>query len=209
MPKLVDHAARREQIADAVLRSVARRGLEATTVREVAEEAGCSTGVLAHYFRDKKEMLQFALNVATRRATKRALKAAARRAPGDGLREVLLGALPLDAGRRAEWTIWVAFIGSATAEPQFAKEQEDRYTYWRATIFDLLRRAQAEGAVRRGLDLDDAADRIVADIDGLGIRALFDPKGMGKHRLRQLADAMLAEIVDQPASKKAAGRLRS
>jgi AcrR family transcriptional regulator len=42
VPKRVDHEERRRQIADALLRAAAARGLHATGMREVAAEAGVS-----------------------------------------------------------------------------------------------------------------------------------------------------------------------
>jgi len=57
VPKVVDHEERQREIAGAVWRAVARRGIEAATMREIADEAGFSTGVLAHYFEDKDALL--------------------------------------------------------------------------------------------------------------------------------------------------------
>ena len=57
MPKIVDHAERRREVLDATWRVIGREGLEAATVRRIAAEAGCSIGVLAHYFQDKEDIL--------------------------------------------------------------------------------------------------------------------------------------------------------
>ena len=46
MPKVVDHAARREEIVDALLRVAERDGLDGVSLRAVAREGGWSTGVL-------------------------------------------------------------------------------------------------------------------------------------------------------------------
>ena len=48
MPKVVDHAARREQLAAALWRVVVRDGVEAASLRRVAAEAGWSVGSLRH-----------------------------------------------------------------------------------------------------------------------------------------------------------------
>ena len=44
MPKEVDHAARRRELADAACRVIARNGLAGTTLAHVAEESGWSIG---------------------------------------------------------------------------------------------------------------------------------------------------------------------
>ena len=52
---------RRAQIMRAVMSSIAEEGLERTTMRNVAERAGVSTGTIAYYFKSKKEMVDAAL----------------------------------------------------------------------------------------------------------------------------------------------------
>ncbi|MBO0881627.1 MAG: TetR family transcriptional regulator, partial [Mycobacterium sp.] len=61
MVKQVDHEQRRAVIAAALWRIASRDGLAATTVRQVATEAGVSVGQVQHYFTTKDEMLLFAL----------------------------------------------------------------------------------------------------------------------------------------------------
>lgn len=64
MPKIVDHQERRRQIVEAVWALIARRGLDAVTMRDLAAEAGYSNGALAPYFRNKDEILQAAFTFA-------------------------------------------------------------------------------------------------------------------------------------------------
>ena len=71
MPKAVDHNERREALLAAVWRVIARDGLERATVRTIAEETGWSTGVLAHYFADKEDILTSALQLSHERIAAR------------------------------------------------------------------------------------------------------------------------------------------
>ena len=59
MPKVVDIAERRSELAAAAAQLIARSGVGAATIREVAAEAGWTTGALTHYFADKRELLLF------------------------------------------------------------------------------------------------------------------------------------------------------
>lgn len=56
--------AQKAEIAAAVLRLVARSGMEAVSLREVAQEAGVSMGRVQHYFRTKQEMLLHGVRLA-------------------------------------------------------------------------------------------------------------------------------------------------
>ena len=65
MPKVVDRERRRGDLGRAAARAVSRIGLEGITVQAVAAEAGCSAGSIAHYFRNKDELLVHAPPTAT------------------------------------------------------------------------------------------------------------------------------------------------
>src|SRR5262247_4675572 len=99
MPRASDSHVRRTEFAEAAWRTIAERGLDAATVREVARGAGASTGRLVHYFRSKDELMLEALRHAGRVVRERmdALLAGARGLAA--LRAVLLDALPVDEVR--------------------------------------------------------------------------------------------------------------
>src|SRR6188472_4105948 len=73
MPRIVDVDVRRAELTDATARVIARSGIEAATMREIAAEAGWTTGALTHYFADKRELLlaTFQSSVAAGRAARR------------------------------------------------------------------------------------------------------------------------------------------
>ena len=57
MPVFVDHEERRRQVVAVASRLIAQAGLDAVTVRDVANAADCSTAIVSHYFHNKKELL--------------------------------------------------------------------------------------------------------------------------------------------------------
>src|SRR5690606_41716840 len=71
MPKVVDHDARRQELAEATWRLIRREGLEAVSVRKVAREAGVSPGSLRHYFTSQSELLAYALRMVGERIEQR------------------------------------------------------------------------------------------------------------------------------------------
>ena len=73
VPKRVDHEERRRQIADALLRVAATRGLHATGMREVAAEAGVSLRLVQYYFGTKEELLLAAMQHLAARFSARAV----------------------------------------------------------------------------------------------------------------------------------------
>ena len=77
MPKLVDHDLRREEVAEAAWRVIGRDGIEGATLREIAREAGFTTGVIQHYFRDRDELLAFAARLISQQGSARLAEAIA------------------------------------------------------------------------------------------------------------------------------------
>src|ERR671910_2350073 len=117
MPKLVDHEQRRRELGEAVWRVIRRDGVEAASVRKVAQEAGWSAGALRHYFSTQSELLTFAMQMVVERIEARvgALEPPAdpRRAVEQRLHELL----PLDRERRAGEEGWLALPRPGAGDP--------------------------------------------------------------------------------------------
>jgi TetR/AcrR family transcriptional regulator, transcriptional repressor of bet genes len=195
MPKVVDHEERRAELREAVWRLASRDGLEAVTVRGVAEEAGCSTGALVHYFDDKEELLLFAFRTVADRVMRRV--AAAEEATTNPLelaRAMLLEGLPLDRERQAEVRVWFAFLGLALTRPALARDQRITYRAWRDRVAERLAAAQENGLIRADVDPDTQAAALVGLVDGLAVQATFEPRALSAERQLELVDACLDEL---------------
>jgi TetR/AcrR family transcriptional repressor of bet genes len=194
VPKVVDHAQRRRELVAATWAVVAAEGIEGATVRRIAEEAGCTTGRITHYFADKEEVLVAALRQVHRAAGKRMLAAIGERSGLAALRAVLAEALPLDQERVLEWRVWLAFWGSAATSASLQAEQHERYREWRGLLKRVLAGAQHDGQLPAGIDLDRLVDQIVALVDGFGLQGVLDPeRDQLASRLNGAVDALIRE----------------
>jgi TetR/AcrR family transcriptional regulator, transcriptional repressor of bet genes len=119
MPKIVDHAARRDEIALVACRVVAQHGFEQATVVRIAREAGYTTGMIAHYFDSKQEIILAALRLILKRMEERldAHSAGAEL----GLLELLAESLPLDEQRTTECAFWIGFWGQVPADKRLKR----------------------------------------------------------------------------------------
>ncbi|HEX6582022.1 MAG TPA: TetR/AcrR family transcriptional regulator [Thermoleophilaceae bacterium] len=170
----------------------ARDGLEAVTVRRVAEEAGWSTGAVVHYFSDKEELLLFAFRTVADRVGRRLVEATERtRAPLELARAQLMEGLPLDREREAEVRVWFAFLGLALTRPALASAQRVTCRGWRDRVAERLREAQERGEVRADIDCFAEAAALVALVDGLAIQATFEPRALSPRRQAELVDGHL------------------
>jgi AcrR family transcriptional regulator len=178
MPKRVDHEERRRQIADALLRTAAARGLHATGMREVAAEAGVSLRLVQYYFGTKEELLLAAMQHLAARfaagATARFRQANTTPArPRDVIAAILAQALPADEERRTFHLVYTAYLALSLTDPALAiaplVKNSGAVT---GVLAAQLRAAQAAGAAPAHLDPDLEALSLMAMSAGLATSVL-------------------------------------
>jgi AcrR family transcriptional regulator len=191
MPKVVDIEGRRNELGAAAAHLIARDGVGAATLRDVAAEAGWTTGALTHYFVDKRELLLFTFTSSLKGRH-------AARPPDDeddphqALVQALEGTLPLDEDRRRHWMVTVAFCAQAGSDDEFLEAQRDAYRAFRDRMAALVARSRTLAAP----DAEALAERLVAVADGIALQALFDADGWPAERqlsrLHETLDLLLA-----------------
>ena len=203
MPKIVDHAARRTEIAHALWRVIARDGLEGASVRVVAAEAGWSLGAVRHYFATQDELVEFATDLMIDGVRERLL-AHFDMEPGMPRAQALLEELlPLDERRVGEVNVWLALLGRARREPRLAQLRLDAWEaeryLCRIAVSDVLGRPTPGPNALLEEDLESVAAQLHTVIDGLTIHGVTVPEKAGAADLcDQLRQTLLA-IADRPA----------
>ncbi|MET8689271.1 TetR/AcrR family transcriptional regulator [Streptomyces sp. NPDC004732] len=183
MPRVADHEERRLQVAAAVGRVIAADGLNAVTVARTAAEAGISVGLVQHYFRSKDEMLLFAYGHVLERFEQRvtALIGSAEVA-GTRIEHMVLDALaesmPLDAERRQDWRVALAFTGRAADDPRLGELKTAALNRTRAHLAQAVVNAKECGEVAPDRDEHVEAARIAAYTEGLTAHLYADPEGL-------------------------------
>lgn len=169
-------------------------GLSGANMREIAREAGFTTGVLSHYFRDKRELLAFAFGSMVERSTAR-MSAAVRET---GLLDALAQLLPLDENRRTEAAVWLELMTASLQDPELAEDLKQRYGEARDAMTPLF-----EGEMKGSRDdLRDVADELLATVDGITVAALTDPRRYPPERQVELLRRTFVRLelpLDPPA----------
>jgi len=119
MPKIVDHAQRRDEIAHVACQVVANYGFEQATVARIARAAGYTTGMVAHYYESKQAIILAALRLILFRIEERLTRE--REDAEADLLEVLSEALAIDAQRFTECAFWMAFWGQVSADKKLKR----------------------------------------------------------------------------------------
>jgi AcrR family transcriptional regulator len=195
MPKIVDHDERRREVLEATWRVIARKGLDGTTIREIAQEVGYSNGVLAHYFKNKDDIIRQAHLLAYRRAGERIRATMGDRTGLAALRHALLHALPLDDERLLEARIEVGAWQRALSSPELAEVKQQSLNYWREFLLSLVRAARQAGDIDSPRPDDLLVHEIIVLVDALSVEAVLHPGYATRERQLQLADALLERLV--------------
>ena len=169
MPRVVDVDERRNELAAAAARVIAREGIGGASMREVAAEAGWTTGTLVHYFTNKRDLLRFTLESSLERRRERRTDRAEMTA-AEALRDTLVSALPLDDDSTLHWVVTVAFCSQAAGDSELATIQRDAYRSFRASVAGLIEAATGD---RSDAALEEA-ERLITIVDGVALQALFD-----------------------------------
>jgi AcrR family transcriptional regulator len=98
---------------------VAGHGFEQATMARIARAAGYTTGMVAHYYDSKQDIILAALRLILRRIEQRLTR---EREGGDAdLLNVLSEALALDEQRFTECAFWMAFWGQVPADKKLKR----------------------------------------------------------------------------------------
>jgi AcrR family transcriptional regulator len=196
MPRRVDHAQRRAELLAATWRVVRERGVEGTTTRAIAEEAGCSLSVLAHFLGGKDAILTAAQTAVYERIVERAFALGGELSGLAALRAALQAALPLDEERTADAQVNVAFAGAALSSPGLAQARCSAHERIRALLRTCLAEAHAGGELRSGVTDDEVLDDFIVLVEGATLLTLVD----GRHedgraaRLQRMAGAFVERL---------------
>jgi AcrR family transcriptional regulator len=203
MPKIVDPAQRRRHLGEAAWRVIRRDGLEHASVRNVAREAGLSSGSLRHVFGTQAELLVFAMNHVVDRIEDRLGALDPTGEPRDGAERFLRELLPLDDERREENEVWLAFTARALVDPELRACAETSYDALRAGC-----RRWVTAIAGNHVDVELEADRLHAVIDGLAVHAATRPEIATAGRISSVLARHLQTLVPPPHVTPAADQDR-
>ncbi len=194
MPKIVDHAKRRQDFIEAACETILERSLEGTTVRAVAEKAGYTTGALVHYFGDKEELIQQALNHFGDQVRAGMVDAKRTSRGRAALRQLMLQALPADRASAGRWRAWVAMWHRSETSADMRREERKRYREWLGRIGETLEESVEDGELPDSIRIDEEASAIAALVDGAGVQYLMAGARGSRKRVTRLVDRYLDRL---------------
>ena len=179
-------AERRTQILDEMIRIIADQGVDASSLRSVAEALGITHAALRHYFPSRDELLL---------AVYREHEVREQGAP-DRMKSAI-GDMRESASRNRAVPglvqLYTTLAADAVQEghPTTRAFMRERFTRLRADLATLIEADQAAGRIRADLDPVDLASLSIAASDGLQVQWLLDPDAVDGERVLRLLEQIV------------------
>jgi TetR/AcrR family transcriptional regulator, transcriptional repressor of bet genes len=179
VPKLGMQEVRREQICKAASDVISSKGFDRTTIRDVADTAGVSTGTVNHYFANKLDLLVQTLIYTSDRFTGSMAKDV--QSNSDGVSELhayVMISLEQAYANSPGWRVWIAAMSEATRSERVEEVIQRRRQAVYLLLRDIFVRIRPE---LRGADDDllATAREVEGLVSGLGLSMIT-----GEHDLR-------------------------
>jgi TetR/AcrR family transcriptional repressor of bet genes len=174
---------RRQQLIDATMKCIARRGMSSTTLGDVASEAGLSQGIVNLHFESKENLLNETLRYLADEYKAQFVKAYEKSGPGpaDKLRALIELDLRPSICDRRKVAVWFAFWGEVQSRPAYRKICDERDQYYDDTIEGLAREIIEEGKYG-GVTAEAVAMILTSMTNGLWLSCLISPASFDRHK---------------------------
>lgn len=195
MPRTANHEEQRRRIAEATWAVIQDRGPAGATVREIARAAGCTTGTLSHYFRNRAQLIAFAFDLVVSDLCDQVTQRAGAANPGRERLEVLIEEfLPRPGSTDPTATVTLAAWAQAASDPALAQQHRTNYDRLRTLATGYTTEAIATGDLPPDMPAADAADLIISFADGLCVACLLESERHPYQRRSRLTQRFLDQL---------------
>ncbi len=186
-------AGARDRILAAAVRRIASEGIDGVRIARIAMDAGVSPSLVHYHFASREDLLAEALDYSYTRAgdariTEGELLGVSH---AERLRSMIGQCLPTTESLQEDWVLWVELWLRAVRHPELQPVAEELYARLHAWFADEIAAGVADGEFER-CDPDELADRVVAMLDGLGIRNLIGDSSITLERAQRTVESALA-----------------
>lgn len=190
-------ADRRAAIVDATLQVMLRKGLAGTTVRDIAEQLDCSSGLVHHYFESMDDLLAEAFAQAAA-ADLASARAAAERGedPIDRLRRFIASYSRADE----DWSfqLWLDAWSEAVRRPAVGRTSRRLNEQWHSLLVELITAAR-DASLLVCADPVTTAWTLLSLLDGLALQAVAHPGTIDRRSVIAWTSAIAERELGLPA----------
>ncbi len=188
-------AARRQQLIEATMKCIARKGMSSITLGDVAKEAGLSAGIVNLHFDSKDNLLNETLRTLAdeyKAKFDRTLDRAGPH-PADRLRELMALDFRPSICDRQKLAVWFAFWGEVKSQPAYRKICDESDRYYDEVVRQLCAAIIDEGSYAN-VTATDAANALTSMTNGLWLSCLISPQTWNRHEAMAAVMSYLVSV---------------
>ncbi|MDH3266330.1 MAG: TetR family transcriptional regulator C-terminal domain-containing protein [Gammaproteobacteria bacterium] len=175
--RTASRAARRQQLIDATMKCIARKGIGSTTLADVAKEAGLSQGIVNLHFESKDNLLKETLRALAneyREKFDRALKNSGPH-PADKLLALVEHDIRPSICNQGKLAIWFAFWGEVKSRPTYRRMCDEWDRHYEEVVAGFCAQLIADGNYRN-IEAATVANALSCMTNGLWLSCLISPQ---------------------------------
>ncbi|HHZ08674.1 MAG TPA: TetR family transcriptional regulator [Rhizobiales bacterium] len=196
---------RRQQLIEATIDSLARRGYSETTMADVADGAGLSRGIVNFHFESKEKLLVATLQYMADEyaAHWRSALARAGEDPADRLWALVAADFDRFVCNKRKLAAWCAFWGEAKSRPTYQALCGARDQAYQQVFVDLCDALEREAGY--GFEPGAMALALSATLEGLWLRLMLGTENVTRETSFQAAAELLASVFPRHFVRDGAG----
>ena len=186
---------RRQQLIDATIKCIARKGMGSTTLGDVAGEAGLSQGIVNLHFESKDNLLNETLTYIAEEYKTQFNRVLEKSGPGaanklHALMELDLRPSILD---RRKLAVWFAYWGEVKSRPTYRRICEKSDEYYDEIVRSLCEELINDGGYKN-LSANSIATALTSMTNGMWLSCLISPKLFDRREAMRAVDEYLHSI---------------
>ncbi len=168
--------ARRKQLIAATLKCISKRGIGATTLSDVAREAGLSQGIINLHFKSKDNLLNETLRFLAEEYKQQFYKTLEKSGPdaADKLMALMTMDLKPSVCDRQKLAVWFAFWGEVKSMPTYRKICNDYDAAYDVAVNEICAEIIREGRYKN-IDATTVTEALSSLTNGLWLSCLIAP----------------------------------
>ena len=187
--------ARRQQLIDATMKCIGRKGLTGMTLSDVAKQAGLSQGIVNLHFDNKDNLLRETLLSLANEYKAQFDRAYDRAGPGpaDKLRALMELDLRPSVCDRQKLAVWFAFWGEVKSRPTYRKICDEYDQYYDDVIVALCEQIIDQGEYT-DVTASATAEALTSMTDGLWLSCLVSAQAFDRQLAKEAVFSYLRSV---------------
>jgi len=186
---------RRQQLIDATMVCIARKGMSSTTLGDVAKEAGLSQGIVNLHFESKENLLNETLRHIADDYKNRFNRVLDSSGPDPATQLLALMELDLRPSilNRRKLAVWFAFWGEVKSRPRYREVCEKSDEYYDEVLTSLCEEIISEGGYKNVTGVA-VATMLTSVTNGMWLSYLISPRRFDRQVATNAVDEYLQSV---------------